>query len=63
MKVGEFLRKTAASYKNGSISSSDLFFKRCSELQEMGFDFLRKSPKTIRDIALDNDVDLEDLKK
>lgn len=63
LKVGEFLRKIAASYKNGSISSSDLFFKRCSELQEMGFDFLRKSSKTIRDIALDNDVDLEDLKK
>lgn len=48
LKVGEFLRKTAASYKNVSISSSDLFFKRCSELQEMGFDFLRKRPKTIR---------------
>lgn len=64
LKVGEFLRRTAASYKNVSyISSSDLFFKRCSKLQEMGFDFLRKSPKTIRDIALDNDVGLEDLKK
>ena len=64
LKVGEFLRRTAASYKNvSSISSSDLFFKRCRELQEMGFDFFRKRPKTIRDIALDNGVDLEDLKK